>query len=52
MEKEELIRKIWECYIEIQNSCGMITHDEAIEKASNIIDEYHRIKLEKLRKNP
>jgi hypothetical protein len=45
MTKEELINKIWDCYIDIHNSCGMITDEEAMQKGIKMLDEYELSKL-------
>lgn len=45
MTKEDLINKIWDCYIDIQNSCGMITDEEAMQKSVKLLDEYELSKF-------
>lgn len=45
MTKEELINEIWDCYIDIHNSCGMISDEEAMQKSIKLLDEYEVSKL-------
>lgn len=45
MNQKELIEGIWDCIIDVHNSCGMITIDEAMKKSVELIDGYDLSKL-------